>query len=234
MFIFKKKKKISSGSKAEGLDRPGSDLDLMFLLEEIVVDQTHSGKKEEFLVLDTENASPGFALIKVPESTSEYRDVKKSIIGCFLSNEYIKERAFSNASMQAEVMQKSFKIQGPSVARALTGVFDVDLVISLSCREWPNVARMWIQRNISSNLPSTNLHIDAIQEVVLLVPVGSKASSNDKENCFEWRLSFSLAEKLLIYSLNDCQLLCYALFKILLKEILTRKVGSIKCYVHTI
>lgn len=141
---FKKGKLISSGSKAEGLDLPGSDLDLMFLLEEVVVDKTHSGEKEELFVLDTDNASPGFALIKVPENKSEFRDVRKSITGCFLSNDYIKERAFSKASMPAQVMQKSFKIQGPSVDIALKGVFDVDFVISLSCREWPNVARMWI------------------------------------------------------------------------------------------
>ncbi|VDI68530.1 Hypothetical predicted protein [Mytilus galloprovincialis] len=43
---------------------------------------------------------------------------------------------------------------------------------------------------------------------VLLVPVGSKSSSNEV-NELEWRMSFSLSEKVLIHSFNHVQLICY-------------------------
>ncbi|XP_052081102.1 uncharacterized protein LOC127719119 [Mytilus californianus] len=58
-------------------------------------------------------------------------------------------------------------------------------------------------------------------EGVLLVPVGSKSPPSEENNS-EWRFSFSLTEKLLVHSFNHSQLLCYALLKIFLKEIIDK------------
>lgn len=54
---------ISSGSKAEGLDLPGSDIDLMFHngLFEVYEDET---KEEDVLMLDPDKALPGLTLLK--------------------------------------------------------------------------------------------------------------------------------------------------------------------------
>jgi hypothetical protein len=41
--------------------------------------------------------------------------------------------------------------------------------------------------------------------------------SSDTQN---WRFSFSVGEKLLIYSFTHVQLMCYALMKILLKDVI--------------
>lgn len=49
--------------------------------------------------------------------------------------------------------------------------------------------------------------------------VGSKIESDESE--FEWRLSFSVAELKIVYSMNHTQFLCYGALKIFLKEVLS-------------
>ena len=48
-----------------------------------------------------------------------------------------------------------------------------------------------------------------------LVPVGHPLSARKS---LEWRLSFSIAERTLVWSFNHTQLQCYAVMKLLLKE----------------
>ena len=55
----------------------------------------------------------------------------------------------------------------------------------------------------------------------MLVPIGSKSDSQ-KDNPFEWRISFSFSEKMLIYSWTHSQIVCYALLNFLLKEIIKK------------
>ncbi|XP_063411703.1 uncharacterized protein LOC134694601 [Mytilus trossulus] len=213
---------ITSGSKAEGLDLPGSDLDLMLLSNEIVVyENVPDGDKDPFL-LHTENASIGFALIKVPKGFSNCINVTNTFNGFLLTNKYIKEQCAREVEEDEYLMRiwrNVLKIQGPSVSVSFRGIVEADFVLCYPCHEWPSVAKKWIVRSRISNWPSENLITASINEGVLLVPVGSKSNANI-ENCFEWRLSFSLVEKLLIHSFNHCQLLCYTLLKIVMKEII--------------
>ena len=64
---------------------------------------------------------------------------------------------------------------------------------------------------------SRNLY--TIQQIVsdgcLFVAIGAKGSITEN---LEWRISFSLAEKKLIHSMNHVQFMCYGLLKIFLKE----------------
>jgi len=69
---------------------------------------------------------------------------------------------------------------------------------------------MWPSADIVSKIESYG---------VLFVPIGCKNSPNES---LEWRISFSVAEKLLIYSFTHAQLLCYALLKHLLKEVIEK------------
>ena len=48
-----------------------------------------------------------------------------------------------------------------------------------------------------------------------LVPVGHPHSDMQE---MEWRISFSLAERALVWSFNHAQMQCYAIMKIILKE----------------
>ena len=55
----------------------------------------------------------------------------------------------------------------------------------------------------------------------MLVLIGTKSDSQ-KDNPFEWIISFSFPEKMLIYSWTHSQIVCYALLNFLLKEVIKK------------
>ncbi|XP_071148912.1 uncharacterized protein [Mytilus edulis] len=225
---------ISSGSKAEGLDLPGSDLDLMCLLNLFVEENNeNTNTNTNSMCLDTENASSGFACIKIPHGYGLENISDKNISitntgsGLFLTNDFGKQNMSKTMSKQMSTFNDlskrrfpvTYTIQGPAFSTSLQGFYNYDFVFCISCRAWPSVAKRWLYRSRSHEWPSFELITMAIDEGVLLVPVGSKSNSTE-DNSLEWRFSFSLVEKLLVHSFNHCQLLCYALLKIFLKEII--------------
>ena len=85
---------ISSGSKAEGLDLPGSDFDMMLINKNIhvyehddILSNYHDLRTKPHLVLDFDNAMPGFTLLRiyvVRRWNKEVIDIYEE--GSFLSN----------------------------------------------------------------------------------------------------------------------------------------------------
>ncbi|CAG2226743.1 unnamed protein product [Mytilus edulis] len=129
---------ISSGSKAEGLDLPGSDLDLMILYKDFVVSEKPGDDEDGSFILDTDNASNGFALIKVSKEYSNYMNVTQTMFGFLLRNDGDKDvfcRDFKS-------LLSLVKCQGPSIAATIKGIANIDLVVCYSCREWPSVEKM--------------------------------------------------------------------------------------------
>ena len=61
---------------------------------------------------------------------------------------------------------------------------------------------------------------------VMFVPIGCKGSINED---LEWRISFSIPEKLLAYSFIHVQFLCYAFLKVVLNDFIKVKHGDILC-----
>lgn len=110
-----------------------------------------------------------------------------------------------------------FEIHGPCVSSSL--LVDIDIMACLKCHTWTTVATQWLSRLRPSGWPSPEIISEIVLQGCLLVPIGSKSSCS-KSHPFEWRFSFSLSEKLLVHSFNHTQLLCYALLKIWLKELL--------------
>ncbi|CAG2235499.1 unnamed protein product [Mytilus edulis] len=184
-----------SGSRAEGLDLPGSDLDLMCLTDTYVVD----------------------------ENKGIHRSILEKLNGDCV--------CFGTTKTLNIDFKTLCKIHGPAVSTALNGIQEVDFVRCLPCREWPSIAKRWLHRSRCFKWPSSDLITEAIHEGVLLVPVGSKSPSSEENNT-EWRFSFSLTEKLLVHSFNHTQLLCYALLKIVLKEIFNKVNIFENCYAH--
>ncbi|XP_071142017.1 uncharacterized protein [Mytilus edulis] len=88
---------------------------------------------------------------------------------------------------------------------------------------------MWLGRNFQYFCVFTfhyTLVTLAVQYGVLFVPIGCKNSQNEN---LQWRISFSVTEKLLIHSFSHTQLLCYALMKIILKDLIKPRHGDLLC-----
>lgn len=113
-------------------------------------------------------------------------------------------------------------IHGPC-SSTKDGTFDS--VGTFQCKKWVKPARQWMYRS-----RCTWLEYELIQSVVehgiLFVPIGCKGSVTED---LEWRMSFYVAEKLLIHSFSHTQLLCYALLKILLNDIIKQKHEYLIC-----
>ncbi|XP_052080392.1 uncharacterized protein LOC127718416 [Mytilus californianus] len=203
---------ISSGSTAEGLTLTGSDIDIMFRSKFCEVYEDEPRDEEDVIILDTENALPGFALLKVPDG-SDF-PTTNTANGILLAN----TEMFQDIWDQEEGFDDFFEIHGPSMSNSM--LHDIDIVPFVRCHTWPKVAHKWFFRYRPSSWPSQDTISKVASDGVLLVPVGSKSPSSELQgNPLEWRFSFSLSEKLLIYSFNHTQLLCYSLLKLFLKEI---------------
>lgn len=84
------------------------------------------------------------------------------------------------------------------------------------CQLWPN-------RQILQDIVNKECH---------LVAIGHKLGNHEEE---EWMISFSLAEKALVYSMNHSQFLLYGLMKLFLKEIINKGLDeeeNILCSYH--
>ena len=207
---------ISSGSKAEGLDLPGSDFDVMLINEDIhvyeldyILSKYHNLRTKYNLVLNLDDAMPGFTLLNI----YDVREWDRELIcinedGIFLSNK----------SWKRECSRRNDVINGPCLSDALG---TIDRAFSLKYIEWPSTARQWIDRPRFCGWPPESLIHNIVSGGVLLVPIGSKSDSQ-KDNPLEWRISFSVPEKMLIYSWTHSQIICYALLKLLLKEVIKK------------
>ena len=207
---------ISSGSKTEGLNLPGSDFDVMHVHKDIhvyefddILSNYHDLRTQFNLVLDFDKAMPGFTLLRV----YDVREWSKELIDINDNETFI-----SNKSWKRFMNTNNNVINGPCFSDLLG---TIDLAFCLRYPKWPSVGRQWIDRPRLCGWPPESLINNIVQRGVLLVPIGSKSDSH-KDNPFEWRISFSVPEKMLIYSWTHSQIICYALLKILLKEVIKK------------
>ena len=110
-------------------------------------------------------------------------------------------------------------IQGPSIEtwneymdRSESGY---DLVPSIHCPFWPRGAEEWLHRPRRYGWPTPTDITQITDFGCHLVAVGFPLSSSKE---MEWRISFSVAERILVWSFNHVQIQCYAVMKIILKE----------------
>ncbi len=102
---------------------------------------------------------------------------------------------------------------GPAITVKVLGgrnyVHAIDLVWSLKLDCWPSVATEWKTRKRFANWPSGEVIQNIATSGFHVVPVGqSRQLSNPL-----WRLSFSLAEKMLSKSFGTCHLRSYSLLR---------------------
>ena len=215
----------SSGSKAEGLRLKSPDDGWMYVPRSFRVIPSYlftSWYDHSIVLLKMENemTRPGFALLRVPD----YVDSIDMGRFDFLTNQYMYDPTMNVPELNGRYMS-SKKWREFFTATSPTGAFTHGNCTSavngphdayrLQCDVWPDNARSSVKRMYENSWPSPDIIHSIIKDGVLFVAVGSRRTFFQN---LEWRMSFSLAEKRLIHSMNHAQFLCYGLLKIFLKE----------------
>ena len=221
-----------TGSKAEGLDLPGSDRDYMWDINDeynLRVAQTAqearvaSSPHISTLLLCTDNVHPGFALLRWLSISFPVPDplllrASQNMYG----SPHLSSFLFTRERLQADTNPGdgfTRAIQGPSI-ETWTEYMDrsesgTDRVPSIHCPFWPRGAEEWLHRPRRCGWPTPTDITQITDFGCHLVAVGYPLSSSKE---MEWRISFSVAERILVWSFNHVQIQCYAVMKIILKE----------------
>ncbi|XP_063423796.1 uncharacterized protein LOC134707720 [Mytilus trossulus] len=215
--------RLSSGSKGEGLNLNGSDLDVMFFDQRFKVYESEREAVQNHdcvLVMETEDTQPCYTYLRLFTNynilPNKYKQVLQQQSGKnLISSELYKLWMIDNTISDIMINSPINNIHGPCLSDK-KGEYDV--AFCFQCDQWVSHAQPWITR-ARETWPSPELISKITLCGVLFVPIGYKGSKNDH---LQWRISFSIAEKLLIYSFSHTQFLCYALLKVLLKEIVDR------------
>ncbi|XP_071145514.1 uncharacterized protein [Mytilus edulis] len=203
---------ITSGSYGEGLEMRGSDLDVMLVIKYIKVNadkQPDFDTSITYLSMDTDDVKPGFTQLRLEYSR---RQVDLECCGEHNGKHYFSSALYKGKSFLL-FGDKGKQIHGPCITDEKG---DFDFALSLHCKTWISSAVNWITRS-GSSWPSHQVTQSIINHGVLFVPIGVPGSPKED---LEWRVSFSVAEKLLINTFTHTQLMCYALLKIILKDVI--------------
>ena len=205
---------IKSGSIGEGLDMKGSDVDIMLVFKDVNVyediNSTHLNSAETSVAMEMDDTKLGFSRLRLLHCNNSIilRMCKQVGNDLYLSSQLC-------TSMFLRKYKGSDLVHGPCLSDKDC---NLDIALALKSRQWISIANQWITRS-NCPWPSSDVKSLIIEHGVLFVPIGSKGSKNEH---IEWRISFSVSEKLLIYSFTQTQLLCYALMKILIKDVVNR------------
>ena len=92
-----------------------------------------------------------------------------------------------------------------------------DTVVALAFTDWPECAQEWLSRKRIHGWPSKEL-IKKCNSMGFILVSACHPASDEKQ--FQWRISFSHQERLLVTQFNSVQLKCYILLKIIKKELI--------------
>lgn len=231
-----------------------SDVDIMAVARSWFVFERHAPDKAreniQCLQFDDSDTLPGYVKLKLIQEDSKYSTEEVPI---FLSSSEVRNnvleinRDLSSDFMYSQMFQLlgnklsiSWFSNGPSfsanietddpnvLTRGLAHVKSVDTVVALKCREWPKIAEEWIERRREFDWPGGALVEEAVEKGCYLVPIGGHQSQCEE---MEWRISFVLAERLLIRNMNFIQRFVYSILKTIRKEIFGHFSAIISSYI---
>ena len=120
----------------------------------------------------------------------------------------------SEGLMPTEMHRK----EGPAIHMdAVKNRSSSDTVVALAFTDWPECAQEWLSRKRIHGWPSKEL-IKKCNSMGFILVSACHPASDEKQ--FQWRISFSHQERLLVTQFNSVQLKCYILLKIIKKELI--------------
>ncbi|XP_062599482.1 uncharacterized protein LOC134261003 [Saccostrea cucullata] len=215
--------KMKSGSKREGFNLSTSDEDWMLwppnhkVICDLSQTRLYRIPQHTVILMESENLPPGFTRLKLISPSNVDKVISSRIE---IKNEiYISSTLFRDNHMrflETIYVTTSTPIHhGPCSSFVNEEDIEEDYAFCFRSHHWPKTSLPWIQRCYQQGWPSEAVVSDILSGGFHVVPIGSTPAKEE-----EWRISFSLAEQKLVYSMNHCQFLCYGLFKIFLKEVI--------------
>ena len=119
---------------------------------------------------------------------------------------------------------------GPAISVTYDESVDVDKVASIPVPGFPHDADDFLKRPRPFHTPSRDLIKEAIELGHHVVGVSPKSSSTNDQ----WRVSFSLLEKMIISEWNETSIKCYNLLKVILKSCNLKQYGICSYHAKTI
>lgn len=220
---------MKSGSHREGFRFTSSDRDIMCWPSNfrLICDQSQftelnsaDASRKNILLIESSECPPGFVKLQLL--------TQKENLGMFdkhpghiphgkvylSSHDFLSIGAFSLIN---SVDIRSMNGHGPVNNFNIEDI-EFDVGICLACHYWPPTASSWIERCKQKGWPMRSEIEEIKSKGCHMMPIGVSPLHNNER--LEWRLSFSLAEQKLVYSMNHTQFLCYGLLKLFLKEVL--------------
>ncbi|KAK3100105.1 hypothetical protein FSP39_014839 [Pinctada imbricata] len=237
-----------AGSRADGSNDSFSDIDLNYLVQNFLVmrdgDKIIASTDKDILILRQGNCYPGYCKLEFSSGTpSDVQRIltyqahtnKKNVADGLLSNSDF----LAKARELVPVLFKNFggslrnlkNIHGPCVTPTHTIGKDegteMDLAFCIQCDHWPDMANEWLDRYRPNGWPG----FDLIQRIrnykCWFVPIGF--SEEEEKRDVEWRVSFTIAERDLMWSLQPTQLLCVEFLKSFVSHKLEHKFPNLLC-----
>ena len=229
-------KKHLGGSLAEGTDTLWSDTDSMMIWPNVTVCDEQTIKdcpSGNVLLMETKNCRPGFTrlipfkLLKDP--TDAFSCLVENADGLCKINEdgstYISSQIFVDYIVSGPWtiltdISRHYR-HGPCATTVLdlkeyaTDGLEFDMAHAFRCDKWPRGAEEWCMRNRRNGWPPKETIEIIQQQDCHVVPIGYPTSEYASE---EWRISFLLGERELVWCFNDTQLQCYYILKCLVKK----------------
>ncbi|KAK3100450.1 hypothetical protein FSP39_020082 [Pinctada imbricata] len=229
------------GSSAEGTAIFDSDVDKMIEAANIVVCRNSivaKNTKGHVFISDTNGCHSGYSKLRpfklVPNLPTIFEDHGKTLSDMLVENDrgeillsserivafwvnFLSERNTSAPTPEVR--------HGPSATavsedthghyKGIGTNLEQDFAYSIAFDDWPSEVNEWFARKRINQWP-TKETIERIRNLKChVVPVGDKISPSFST---EWRVSYLLQERELMWSLNDIQLNCYILMKRLFKQ----------------
>lgn len=214
-----------SGSFREGFRLKTSDIDtLVWCLSDKVVSNPsqiclYRNPHHTVLLMECDDLPPGFTRLKLVVPGHVFHE-----ISCVEINDglYVPNYSFTKNMvkiLESTDFNRTF-YHGPAITM-VSASLETDFVFCLKSDHWPDTAKPWIRRCQQSGWPVETVVSQIVNSGCHVVPIGSTSDEN-----LEWRISFSNAEQMTVYSLNHCQFICYGLLKIFLKEVINEQSRS--------
>lgn len=211
-----------TGSTREGFRMPKSDLDwlLWFTDYKVINDLSqirfYPTPKRTLILMECENVPPGYCKLKLM-TPSNNQQVNSSCITINYAS-YISSTLYRTQYLCSGKNIGDNLIQHGPCAFFSDETCEIDFAKGFISHHWPAEAFPWIRRSLIKKWPAENVLSSIARKGCHVVPVGSISPNPITDT--EWRISFTVAERMLVYSLNHCQFLCYGLLKIFLSEVI--------------